>query len=442
MITGNLGTTINITNIALVLVICFSVQIVVLKYPVAGLAALFSMPYLDAIHMSRINLQIVLCIALFCTCILFIIKNKRNRSSAFSSFSNPVLWLILVFTFLVLFNFTLLGEEGTWVAKIHGEGGMNIIKDYLLNAILPLFFLIVLVTDREKIFHYFYSFSAFAILSSAFIIAHYIGFGILSITGTQKGLFFYSVVVLSTAAAMSVVSSLGLINLNMSSFKKKVLIVSILLSLATILIYARRSIILVLVIASIFMIHTMVKGHVVKKIALIFLLLFLITFGAFLSGAYKRFQEVSTDKGIQYRQTVYEKAMESFKKNPIIGRGIGNFGQTFKQINPSTGKTMVFKESVHNSFLGVLVDTGFIGLFSLLCIFLILPYMYIKIKKTKFLDGDIHRYADICSGIFLIGLAKHMANGRGVSGDLIDLFWPVVMIVIIFKIGNKEIHKI
>ncbi|QHE53753.1 O-antigen ligase [Pontibacillus sp. HMF3514] len=134
-----------------------------------------------------------------------------------------------------------------------------------------------------------------------------------------------------------------------------------------------------------------------------------------------------TNKAVVSRTTLWKTGWVMYKENPVLGLGIGNYGERYKEYVTKYPELYVGHDeySVHNSYLKVGAETGTIGLLSFLAIYV---YYYFFLGKQFFL----HR-RDLTKKLLLIGLfvgsgtyaGQNLANNLIFIPQLNVLFWLI-----------------
>lgn len=109
------------------------------------------------------------------------------------------------------------------------------------------------------------------------------------------------------------------------------------------------------------------------------------------------------------RKEINAKALQVFKEHPFLGVGLGNFRNNY---HPN---------EIHNSFLSILTESGIMGLFFLMLIFLFLLRLFWKYQRPQFLG-----YGGILGCVLLFNWIHYVLRERWVW--LFILFFVVVSI--------------
>lgn len=134
-----------------------------------------------------------------------------------------------------------------------------------------------------------------------------------------------------------------------------------------------------------------------------------------------------TNKAVVSRTTLWKTGWVMYKENPVLGLGIGNYGERYKEYVTKYPELYVGHDeySVHNSYLKVGAETGTIGLVSFLAIYL---YYYFFLGKQFFRNRE-----DLTKKLLLIGLlvgsgtyaGQNLANNLIFIPQLNALFWLI-----------------
>ena len=149
--------------------------------------------------------------------------------------------------------------------------------------------------------------------------------------------------------------------------------------------------------------------------------------------------EATTSRAVVSRVTLWKTGWVMMKENPILGVGIGNYLVRYKDYVTKYPELYIGHDqySVHNSYLKVGAETGFIGLAAFLAIYVI---YYVYLLRLYF------SAANRLSKIVVIGLiagsatfmAQNLSNNLIFIPQLNTIFWLVSGLAIAFVHQNKE----
>lgn len=122
-----------------------------------------------------------------------------------------------------------------------------------------------------------------------------------------------------------------------------------------------------------------------KKLILIFFVLLLLSVFFMPYSIQQRIisiTDLKNNKSNTTRLSLWKSSLIMFKDHPITGIGINNFKETYS-LEYKQPDIEVFSHA-HNTFLNFLSETGLIGFFSIIYLFIrILKYLYIGFKKSE-----------------------------------------------------------
>ncbi|BDG37557.1 O-antigen ligase family protein [Saccharococcus caldoxylosilyticus] len=149
--------------------------------------------------------------------------------------------------------------------------------------------------------------------------------------------------------------------------------------------------------------------------------------------------EATTSRAVVSRVTLWKTGWVMMKENPILGVGIGNYLVRYKDYVTKYPELYIGHDqySVHNSYLKVGAETGFIGLAAFLAIYVI---YYVYLLRLYF------SAANRLSKIVVIGLiagsatfmVQNLSNNLIFIPQLNTIFWLVSGLAIAFVHQNKE----
>jgi putative inorganic carbon (hco3(-)) transporter len=149
--------------------------------------------------------------------------------------------------------------------------------------------------------------------------------------------------------------------------------------------------------------------------------------------------EATTSRAVVSRVTLWKTGWVMMKENPILGVGIGNYLVRYKDYVTKYPELYIGHDqySVHNSYLKVGSETGFIGLAAFLAVYII---YYVYLLQLYF------SAANRLSKVVVIGLiagsatfmVQNLSNNLIFIPQLNTIFWLVSGLAIAFVHQNKE----
>jgi len=124
----------------------------------------------------------------------------------------------------------------------------------------------------------------------------------------------------------------------------------------------------------------------------------------------------SGDESIVWRSAVWQQSAKLFSHSPIFGIGVGRI----VSVEIGSYRDFVEVRNIHNSFLVVLVQMGFVGLGLLLALVVGLGW---KVFRNKFNDETIQMGAHITLGILIFHLTAFMFQPYLEANLLGIFFW-------------------
>lgn len=134
-------------------------------------------------------------------------------------------------------------------------------------------------------------------------------------------------------------------------------------------------------------------------------------------------------ESVSNRLRFWTQSIESFKKNPILGIGIGNWKIESIKYDSDNIYSYVIPYSSHNDFIEILAETGILGFFPYLCFFLFLIKKSINnlFQWSKSKLNHYHIYMFICLVLFMIDINLNFPLSR-----------PLMQIVLVLFIATFE----
>jgi len=220
-------------------------------------------------------------------------------------------------------------------------------------------------------------------------------------------------------------------NLNLFNSKYRILILAILI-LAQILIFlsGERSAFIINLLTIFYLILMIKKVRLIGYFFLIVSLIIILSQLLLNQGIKKRMINLTLDgfSSSIYFSKIHEKfyftAIDSFKKNPLLGSGPNTFRITCKV---SEYKDSECSTHPHNTYIQLLSETGILGFSLILFVFLFFFYLSIKHYFYSFKDKNVLSDSRVCLiACFLITLFPISTSGNFFNNFLsINYFLPV-----------------
>lgn len=171
---------------------------------------------------------------------------------------------------------------------------------------------------------------------------------------------------------------------------------------------------LIVVFLLIFWSRLIIKKKSTKLIMIFFLAIFLVSQSSrFDSERFETFFSISEDYNISSefgRLSLWKWGLKYMATNPITGVGVYCFPFAIGMERESQGKVQARWQVIHNSFLQIASETGFIGFFVFLSIVIACFRAFSPKSKRKMLTEDIPEIA-IIKKVLFIGFAGHCVAG-------------------------------
>ena len=131
------------------------------------------------------------------------------------------------------------------------------------------------------------------------------------------------------------------------------------------------------------------------------------------------------ERGSNSRLKYYEDTFESFKENPIIGIGIGNWKLNSIEKGKRHIEGYIVPYHAHNDFLQILAETGILGFVSYISIFLFSFIGLFKLKKllnTPFLFSCL-----LFLGVYLLDSNLNFPIAR----PIMQIKWALILAILV-----------
>jgi putative inorganic carbon (hco3(-)) transporter len=147
----------------------------------------------------------------------------------------------------------------------------------------------------------------------------------------------------------------------------------------------------------------------------------------------------TTNRAVVSRVTLWKTGWVMLKENPVLGVGMGNYLVRYKEYVTKYPELYIGHDqySVHNSYLKVGAETGFIGLAAFLLVYIVY-YLYI-IRLYFAAQNRLSKVLVI--GLFagsITFLVQNLSNNLIFIPQLNTVFWLVSGLIIAFLHENKE----
>lgn len=149
-------------------------------------------------------------------------------------------------------------------------------------------------------------------------------------------------------------------------------------------------------------------------------------------------EDATTNRAVVSRVTLWKTGWVMMKDNPVLGVGLGNYSVRYKEYVTKYPELYIGHDmySVHNSYLKVGAETGFIGVAAFLFIYMALLIYNIKLYFNQDLLGRI-----MAVGLFVGSITymlQNLSNNLIFIPQLNTIFWLVAGLVLAFLHHNKK----
>ncbi|MEK4146203.1 O-antigen ligase family protein [Robertmurraya sp. FSL W8-0741] len=149
-------------------------------------------------------------------------------------------------------------------------------------------------------------------------------------------------------------------------------------------------------------------------------------------------EDATTSRAVVSRTTLWKTGWFMLRDNPVLGVGMGNYTANYKEYVEKYPELYIGHDSysVHNSYLKVGAETGFIGLAAFLLIYIMYFLTLIKLYFKQNLLGKV-----LAIGLF-VGSVCYMV--QNLSNNLIFIpqlnvtFWLTAGLMLAFLHKNKQ----
>ncbi|UII55684.1 O-antigen ligase family protein [Cytobacillus spongiae] len=151
-------------------------------------------------------------------------------------------------------------------------------------------------------------------------------------------------------------------------------------------------------------------------------------------------EDSTTNKAVVSRITLWKTGWYMLKDNPVLGVGMGNYYARYKDYVTKYPELDIGHDSysVHNSYLKVGAETGFIGLVSFLLIYILYFLMIIKLYFKQNVLGKV-----LSVGLFagsVCYMVQNLSNNLIFIPQLNVIFWLVAGLMLAFLYRNQQEH--
>jgi len=245
-----------------------------------------------------------------------------------------------------------------------------------------------------------------------------------------------------------------------NNYKILIKIIEIILVVSIILLQSRTAIFsLIIIYLIILLFYRTKKLHLITSIFSIIISLVLLINYSSTSLNEKTLNPINIlqDESFNQRTEYYSNALRLFYEKPILGHGLGSWKVESLRGESSSNDNLIIPYYVHNDFLQILVEIGFIGFLIYLLLFFSIISRIIK-GWNKFTDNQflllsiivflidsnlnfpIHRSQEIVPFIYIIALAYGSENTKienKFTYKILFYFSILVMLLSVF-VTNKE----
>ncbi|WP_370222868.1 O-antigen ligase family protein [Cytobacillus sp.] len=149
-------------------------------------------------------------------------------------------------------------------------------------------------------------------------------------------------------------------------------------------------------------------------------------------------EDTTTNRAVVSRMTLWKTGWYMLKDNPVLGVGMGNYTANYKDYVTKYPELYIGHESysVHNSYLKVGAETGFIGLFSFMLIYVIYFLTIIKLYFRQNLLGRV-----VAVGLFtgsVCYMVQNLSNNLIFIPQLNVIFWLTAGLALGFLAFNRK----
>lgn len=135
-----------------------------------------------------------------------------------------------------------------------------------------------------------------------------------------------------------------------------------------------------------------------------------------------------SDTSTNERLLYYKEAFDTFIKNPFSGIGLGNWKLFSIDTHSALIKSYVVPYHVHNDFLQILVETGFISFFIFCSFFLFFFFMIFKLYQMGQLKSNGFLYfVSLSIGLYILDSLLNFPFARPVMVTYLMVFFAIVL---------------
>jgi putative inorganic carbon (hco3(-)) transporter len=152
-------------------------------------------------------------------------------------------------------------------------------------------------------------------------------------------------------------------------------------------------------------------------------------------------EDATTNRAVVSRMTLWKTGWVMLKENPVLGVGVGNYSERYKEYVTKYPKLYIGHESysVHNSYLKVGAETGFTGLIAFLAIYITFFLYIVRLYFNQNLLGKV-----LAVGLFVGSvtyMVQNLSNNLIFIPQLNTIFWLVGGLTLAFLYKNKHEQK-
>lgn len=151
-------------------------------------------------------------------------------------------------------------------------------------------------------------------------------------------------------------------------------------------------------------------------------------------------EDATTSRAVVSRTTLWKTGWYMLRDNPVLGLGVGNYTANYKEYVEKYPELYIGHDSysVHNSYLKVGAETGFIGLISFLLIYIVYFLTIIKL----YLDQKQNVLGKVMAVGLFVGsvcyMVQNLSNNLIFIPQLNMIFWLTAGLVLAFLAKNRK----
>lgn len=152
-------------------------------------------------------------------------------------------------------------------------------------------------------------------------------------------------------------------------------------------------------------------------------------------------EDATTNRAVVSRTTLWKTGWYMMKENAVLGVGIGNYSVRYKDYVTKYPELYIGHDrySVHNSYLKVGAETGFVGLISFMLIYVVYFGYLIKLYFRQDKLGQV-----LAVGLFVGSvcyMVQNLSNNLFFIPQINAIFWITSGLLLAFLYKNQKSHK-